>query len=90
MKVKELYKKYKDYCIILYGENRYYSLKECIKKVTPFNYIHTINPKEINELQVLEIIVDEYEFETIDFDVKLQYKGRTKYKGDVYALVERG
>ena len=43
MKVKELYRKYKNYDIILYGVNKHFSFEECIKKVTPFSYLKTIN-----------------------------------------------
>lgn len=87
MKVKELYEKYKYYRIILYGQNSYHDLKGCIKIMTPFSFIKTTNPKEVDKLDVIDIVVKDEEIETIDYTASLKYKGKTQYKGTVYALV---
>ena len=88
MTVKELYKKYKGYCIILYGENKSFSLKDCIKNVSPFSFIHTINRNEIDNMEVVDIIVKDEKIESTNFSSKLEYIGKTQYKGTVYALVK--
>ena len=40
-------------------------------------------------MEVLEIVIKDYDFEAIEFDTNLQYKNKTKYKGDVYTLIRR-
>lgn len=88
MTVKELYKKYKEYSIILYGENKTFSLKDCIKNVSPFSFIYTMDSKRINNMEVIDIIVKNESIESTNFSSKLEYIGKTQYKGTVYALVK--
>jgi len=87
MQVKELYKKYKGYEIILYGKNKSWNLKECIKKATPFSFIYTTNQKEIDNMYVMDILIKEEEKEITSFDKSLNYVGRYKCLGIVYAYV---
>lgn len=90
MKVKELYRKYKNYDIILYGVNKHFSFEECIKKVTPFSFLKTINKKEIDNKEVLEIKVEDDPQEEIYFPIIngcLQPGKKVKVSGTVYAYV---
>lgn len=79
MKVKELYKKYKDYSIMLFG-------LPLEKPSTPFSCL-PMNMKVLNEYVVKDIKIKDQELTTMDFDMSLKYKGSTKYKGTVYAYV---
>lgn len=81
MKVKDIYKKYKDYHIYVYGrplENRKY--------MTPFSYI-PLNAN-LDELEVLDFIVEDKEIEIQNFSMNLKYKGKEKYKGRVYVYAK--
>lgn len=79
MKVKELYKKYKEYSIMLFG-------LPLEKPSTPFSCL-PMNMKVLNEYVVKDIKIKEEELTTIDFDMSLNYKGNTKFKGTIYAYV---
>jgi len=79
MKVKELYKKYKGYSIMLFG-------LPLEKPSTPFSCL-PMNMKVLNEYVVKDIKIKEEELTTIDFDMALNYKGNTKFKGTIYAYV---
>lgn len=81
MKVKELYKKYKGYSIMLFG-------LPLEKPSTPFSCL-PMNMKVLNEYVVKDIKIKEEELTTIDFDMALNYKGNTKFKGTIYAYVAK-
>jgi len=93
MTVKELCEKYKGYSIILWGENKYdKNIAECKKGATPFAYLHYTTEKELDEREVLEIQVDDTPDTSVDFVLTtsgLKCKGRTRYKGTVYAYVKK-
>lgn len=77
MKVKEVYNKYKDYCIYVYGkplENRKY--------MTPFSYL-PMNT-DLGKLEVKDMIIEDNEIEISSFNLKMQFKGKVKYKGIIY------
>lgn len=81
MKVKELYKKYeKEYTIMLFGD------KTLKYNSTPFTCLP--KDKELDECEVVEMKIKDKEIEVIGLDTKLQYKGKQKYKGTIYALVK--
>lgn len=79
MKVKELYKKYKGYSIMLFG-------LPLEKPSTPFSCL-PMDMKKLNEYIVKDIKIKEQEFNTINYDIRLNYKGQTKYKGTIHAYV---
>lgn len=81
MRVKELYKKYKDYSIMLFG-------LPLEKPSTPFSCL-PMDMKKLNEYIVTDMRVKEEEVTSMDFDIRLNYKGQTKYKGTIYAYVTK-
>jgi len=81
MKVKELYKKYeKDYTILLFGD------KTLKYNSTPFTCLPKDKP--LDECEVVEMKIEDEEVEVTELSSKLQYKGKQKYKGTLYALVK--
>ena len=79
MKVKELYKKYKDYSIMLFG-------LPLEKPSTPFSCL-PMNMKVLNEYVVKDIKIKDENREVLNFDMSLKFKGKQKYKGTIYAYV---
>ena len=79
MKVKELYRKYKSYDILLFG-------KPLDKQTTPFSCLPT-NMKQLNEYIVKDIKIKDEEVEVLNFDISMKFKGSQKYKGTIYAYV---
>ena len=79
MNVKELYKKYKGYSIMLFG-------LPLEKPSTPFSCL-PMDIKKLDTYIVKDLKIKEQEFSTTDFDLKLHYKGTTKFKGIIKAYV---
>ena len=79
MKVKELYKRYKDYHIMLFGA----PLKE---PSTPFTRLP--KNKKLDDCTVVELKVKEEKVKMQSFSLNLKYKGTEEYKGTVYAYVK--
>lgn len=79
MKVKQLYQKYKDYDILLFG-------KPLDKQTTPFSCL-PVNMKQLNEYVVKDIKIENEQLEALNFDMSLKFKGKQKYKGTIYAYV---
>lgn len=79
MKVKQLYQKYKDYDIMLFG-------KPLDKQTTPFSCL-PVNMKQLNEYVVKDIKIENEQLEALNFDMSLKFKGKQKYKGTIYAYV---
>ena len=79
MKVKQLYQKYKDYDIMLFG-------KPLDKQTTPFSCL-PIDMKQLNEYVVKDIKIENEQVEALNFDMSLKFKGNQKYKGTIYAHV---
>lgn len=77
--VKELYKKYKGYNIMLFGV----SLK---KPSTPFTRLP--KNKKLDDCIVQELKVEEEKVESLSFSLDLKYKGKAEYKGTVCAYVK--
>ena len=82
MTVKELYRKYKGYSIMLFGI-------PLEKPSTPFSCL-PINSKELDKYIVKDMKIETEEITTMDFDETLNYKGQTNYKGSIYAYVVNG
>lgn len=83
MTVKELYKKYNNYDIMLFG-------KPLERKTTPFSFL-PFDRKELMNLEVKDIKIEEKEFESPRFSFPdLKYKGTDHYKGKVYAYCVKG
>ena len=81
MKVKQLYQKYKDYDIMLFG-------KPLDKQSTPFSCL-PLNMKQLNEYVVKDIKIENEQVEALNFDMSLKFKGNQKYRGTVYAYVRK-
>lgn len=79
MKVKQLYQKYKNYDILLFG-------KPLDKQTTPFSCL-PVNMKQLNEYVVKDIKIENEQLEALNFDMSLKFKGKQKYKGTIYAYV---
>ena len=79
MKVKQLYQKYKDYDIMLFG-------KPLDKQTTPFSCLPA-DMKQLNEYVVIDIKIEDENVEALNFDMSLKFKGKQKYKGTIYAYV---
>ena len=79
MKVKQLYQKYKNYDILLFG-------KPLDKQTTPFSCL-PVNMKQLNEYVVKDIKIENEQVEALNFDMSLKFKGKQKYKGTIYAYV---
>ena len=78
MKVKELYKKYKDYSIELFG-------KPLEKQTIPFSFL-PYGRKELMNMEVVDIKIVEKPFDNYRFGFyNLEYKGTEHYKGTVMA-----
>ena len=78
MKVKELYKQYKDYNIVLFG-------KPLDKPTIPFTFLPN-DRKERMQMEVVEIKIEEKPFDSPVFSFKdLKYKKTEHYKGTVSA-----
>lgn len=83
MTVKELYKKYNGYDIVLFGR----PLK---KKTIPFAFL-PINQKELYSMVVKDYKVKEKPFDCTVFDFEdLKHKRIEHYKGSVYAYCVKG
>lgn len=83
MTVKELYKRYKGYNIVLFG-------KPLEKPTTPFTYL-PLNQKELYDMVVKDYKVKEKPFDSPVFSFKdLKYKKTEHYKGTVSAYCVKG
>jgi len=82
MKVKELYKKYKDYDILLFG-------RPLEKETIPFSFL-PYDRKELMNMEVIDIKVEEKEFDSPIYSFPdLKYKGTDHYKGHVMAYCKK-
>ena len=93
MKLKELYKRYKDYTILVWGKssnNKDMKLKDYIKTRTPWTGIHTTSKKEIDNMEVVEYFIEDKEEKSFVFNTNLEFKRIDVLKGTVYVLVKRG
>lgn len=93
MKLKELYKKYKDYTILVWGKsrnNKDLKLKDYIKTRSPWAGIHTTNKREINNMEVVEYFIEDKEEKSFVFNSNLKFKRIEVLKGTIYVLVEKG
>ena len=79
MNVKELYNKYKNYDIMLFG-------KPLNKQTTPFSCLPT-NIKQLNSYIVKDIKIENESIETWNFNMDMKFIGKQKYKGTIYAYV---
>lgn len=79
MTVKQLYKKYKDYSIMLFGI-------PLEKPSTPFSHLPT-DIKKLEKYIVKEMKIEDKKITTMNFDITLNYKGQTNYRGSIYAYV---
>lgn len=77
MLVKELYKKYKDYTILLYG-------KDLKHETTPFSYLPICN---LDNWFVKEMEIIEEEHESFTFDNTFNFKKKEIIKGYVSAYI---
>ena len=78
MKVKDLYKKYKDYNIQLFG-------KPLDRETIPFSFL-PFDRKELMNMEVMDIKVEEKPFDSPRFGFPdLKFKGNDHYKGHVLA-----
>lgn len=78
MKVKDLYNKYKDYNILLFG-------KPLEKQTIPFSFL-PYDKKELMNMEVVELKVEDKPFDSPRFGFTgLKYKGTDHYKGHVMA-----
>ena len=82
MKVKELYKQYKDYNIVLFG-------KPLDKPTIPFTFLPN-DRKELMQMEVVEIKIEEKPFSSPVFGfADLKYKRTEHYKGHVMAYCRK-
>lgn len=79
MKVKELYKKYIEYDIVLFG-------KPLNQSTIPFT--HLPKDKELMDCEVVEFKVEETPFTSIGIKFNdLKTKVKYEYKGNIYAYI---
>lgn len=79
MKVKELWKKYKDYSFELYG-------RPLDQRTIPYTFLPT--DKELGECEVVDCEVQEKEHEQYHFGMDGKYKTTEHLKGYVRAYVK--
>ena len=80
MKVKELYKKYNGYSIELYG-------RPLEQKTIPFTFL-PLDRKELMNMEVIELEVEEKEHEQHRFDLNGKYRLTEIVKGYVRAYIK--
>jgi len=79
MKLKELYRKFKGYDIVVFG-------RPLDQPTIPFTFLP--KDKELKECEVVEYKVKECEVDIPYFDITGKYKGKEHIKGDVYVYVK--
>lgn len=79
MQVRELYKRYEGYTIMLFG-------KPLSMETIPFT--HLPKNKNINDCEVIDYQVLEREHTTRSFDLGLRDKGNNNIKGYIKAYIE--
>lgn len=93
MKLKELYKKYKDYTILVWGKSKSdkdLKLKDYIKTRSPWSGVHTTNKREIDNMEVVEYFIEDKEEKSFVFNTSFEFKRIEVLKGTVYVLVTEG
>lgn len=81
MTVKELYKKYKDYTIMLFGV-------PLAKKSVTTPFTRLPKNKNLDDCIVVELEVCEEPVDVHSFDIELNYIGTEKTRGNVYAHIQ--
>ena len=81
MKIKELYIKYCDYDILVFGV----PLDKC-NRCTPFTRLP--KDKKLEDCEVQDIKIEEEPKIAYDFDKNFRFRGISRTKGTVYAYVK--
>lgn len=92
MTLKELKKKYKDYEVYYWGKSTFIKTLADCRQNNPFTGLSGVNVKDYGKLEVIDFEVIEKPFDSIGMAITtkgLVGKGITKYKGYVYALLNK-
>ena len=79
MKVKDVYKKYKGYTVMLFG-------KPLSESSTPFT--HLPKNKDLDECTVVDIKVEERKQTILSFNINLTKGKKEESLGDVYCYIK--
>ena len=92
MTLNELRKKYKGYEVYYWGKSTFIKTLADCKHNLPYTGLSGVNAKDYGKLEVIDYEVFEKPFESIDMKLTnkgLIGKGKTQYKGYVYALLSK-